>query len=137
MTRTFRAVRKVDETGVSGAGHVADGVVFEDGTTVLRWRTQCRSTAVYASFEDMDKIHGHNGATEFVFDDKPQKQSKPDPFEKLDKLVGDLFDQVFNSGVFDLRGASVMSDKDLDDLADKIGRTFQRRQRRTGPGPRL
>lgn len=35
-----------------------EGVVFSDGTCVLRWRTT-PSTSVWASFEDMAKIHGH------------------------------------------------------------------------------
>jgi hypothetical protein len=72
MTRTFKAIRNVDHTGVSGEGHIADGVLFEDGTTVLRWRTNFRSTAVYESFEHMQAIHGHNGATQFVFNGEPK-----------------------------------------------------------------
>lgn len=64
----FKLMRDTDVSGVSGAGHVADGVVFGDGTTVLRWRSEHRSTAVYASLEDAVAIHGHNGATRFEFD---------------------------------------------------------------------
>lgn len=101
--RTFKALRKVDETGVSGPGHIADGVVFEDGTTVLRWRTECRSTAVYASFEDMEKIHGHNGATVFEFDGK-----------------GDAVTINFH-------GAQLMNERDLDAFVDRIGKTLTRR----------
>lgn len=36
-----------------------EGVVFSDGTTVLRWRTQYRSTSVWSSFEEMERVHGH------------------------------------------------------------------------------
>lgn len=36
-----------------------EGVVFSDGTTVLRWLTEFRSHSVWASFEDMMAIHGH------------------------------------------------------------------------------
>lgn len=68
--RPFRVQRVTDATGVSGEGHVADGVVFPDGTTVLRWLTQHRSTAIYGSFEECVTIHGHNGATQFLFDDR-------------------------------------------------------------------
>jgi len=67
--RVFKLMRDTDVSGVSGAGHVADGVVFGDGTTVLRWRSEHRSTAVYASLEDAVAIHGHNGATRFEFED--------------------------------------------------------------------
>lgn len=59
----FRLVRTHDETGVSGTGHVATGIAFEDGACALRWRTSTTSTAVYGSVEDVEKIHGHNGDT--------------------------------------------------------------------------
>ena len=36
-----------------------EGVVFSDGTTVLRWYTANGSTAVWPSLEDVLKIHGH------------------------------------------------------------------------------
>ena len=69
MTQRFGMYRREDVSGVSGVGHVADGVVFSDGTTVVRWLTQHRSTAVYASFEDAKTIHGHDGKTVFEFAD--------------------------------------------------------------------
>lgn len=61
--KRFELHRMEDETGVSGTGHIADGVRFEDGTCVVRWRTQHRSTAVYADVEDVVAIHGHGGKT--------------------------------------------------------------------------
>ena len=36
-----------------------EGCVFTDGTTVVRWRTEYRSTSVWDSFETFDKVHGH------------------------------------------------------------------------------
>lgn len=66
--RTFRLERKEDKTGVSGNGFVAEGCVFSDGTTVVRWRTQHRSTAVYDSAREAQAIHGHNGATLMRYD---------------------------------------------------------------------
>lgn len=61
--RLFQLVRDVDVTGVSGTGTVADGVVFPDGTTVLRWRGDRQSTVVWPSIADVEAIHGHGGAT--------------------------------------------------------------------------
>lgn len=61
--RLFRLVRESDETGISGTGHIADGVIFTDGTCALRWRSEYRSTALYGSFTDLLKIHGHGGKT--------------------------------------------------------------------------
>lgn len=43
--RTFELHRVEDETGISGTGIVAEGVIFGDGTCAMRWRTKDRSTA--------------------------------------------------------------------------------------------
>ena len=59
----FRLLRKQDETGISGTGHVADGVQFQDGTCALHWRGPLWSTAFYTNHETLMKIHGHGGAT--------------------------------------------------------------------------
>lgn len=64
---TFDLVRLVDETGISGTGKVAEGVVFGDGTTVLRWLTEHRSTVVYESAREVLAIHGHGGKTEMRY----------------------------------------------------------------------
>lgn len=69
MTRRFMMLRRVDETGVSGVGHVADGVVFEDGTVVVRWRTATPGTTSFASLEHAKAVHGHDGKTVFEFHD--------------------------------------------------------------------
>lgn len=36
-----------------------EGVVFSDGTVVVRWVTQYRSHSVWTSFADFWAIHGH------------------------------------------------------------------------------
>lgn len=61
--KQFRLVRDVDESGVSGAGHVVDGIVWADGTVCLRWRTRDRSTSMYDSIDAVRAIHGHDGKT--------------------------------------------------------------------------
>jgi hypothetical protein len=61
--RPFRLVRVKDTSGVSGTGHVADGVMFPDGVTVLRWLGKYASTVVWASIDDALAVHGHDGAT--------------------------------------------------------------------------
>jgi hypothetical protein len=82
----FELHRKEDETGISGTGHIADGVEFDDGTCVLRWRTEYRSTAVYSSIEDLTEIHGHQGKTVILWNDFSDKP--------LDQL---LVDQIMES----------------------------------------
>lgn len=59
----FRLVRDEDESGVSGTGHVADGVIWHDGTCTVHWRTERTSTTVYKDFATVLAIHGHGGKT--------------------------------------------------------------------------
>lgn len=62
----FVVIRDEDPTGLSGTGIVADGVEFDDGVTVLRWRGDTRSTVVWGSFDEAVRVHGHGGKTRFV-----------------------------------------------------------------------
>lgn len=66
--RTFHLARRVDHTGVSGTGRVAEGVEFTDGTVVLRWRSATASTVVYGTLADVQAVHGHHGDTEIVWE---------------------------------------------------------------------
>lgn len=61
--RLFDLERIADETGISGTGIVAQGVEFDDGTIVLRWLTENRSTSLYDNEKTVDAIHGHGGKT--------------------------------------------------------------------------
>ena len=67
MIKIFWLKRTDDISGISGIGIVADGVVFPDGTAVLRWRTAGGSTGVYNDIESVKKIHGHDGKTKIVY----------------------------------------------------------------------
>lgn len=58
--------RSEDETGVSGTGTVAEGVIFSDGRCAMRWFGDLSSIAVYNSIRDVEAIHGHNGKTRIV-----------------------------------------------------------------------
>ncbi len=47
-----------------------EGVEFSDGSVAIRWLTAKRSTAVWASMDDMIAVHGHpEYGTEFVWHD--------------------------------------------------------------------
>jgi len=70
MTRTFELHRDTDVTGYSGPGVVADGAVFDDGVTVVRWRGEHRSTVAWPSVEAAIAVHGHDGATRLVWTDQ-------------------------------------------------------------------
>jgi len=68
--RRFHLHRMKDDTGKSGIGIVAEGLVFTDGTTVLRWMSATPSTLIFASQEQMEKIHGHDGKTTIIWKDE-------------------------------------------------------------------
>lgn len=64
--RTFRGYRPTPpdeyrQLGITNAGQAPDyeGVVFTDGTVVLRWLTEYQSHSVWDSWHDMYHVHGH------------------------------------------------------------------------------
>lgn len=65
--RTFHLQRDEDVSGVSGTGIVAEGVEFSDGSVVIRWAGEHRSTVVWPGIESVEAIHGHGGATRIVW----------------------------------------------------------------------
>jgi hypothetical protein len=66
----FYLNRKTDETGISGTGRVAEGVIFHSGKVVLAWLTEHKSVAVYDDLKTCHAIHGHGGKTEIVFNEE-------------------------------------------------------------------
>lgn len=71
--KTFHIIRNHDESGISGTGKVLEGVVFEDGTTVIRWCTKHNpnSTAIYNEFKHFKHLHidcHPNNETEIVWE---------------------------------------------------------------------
>lgn len=71
--RTFKLFRKVDDSGVSGIGYVAEGAQFHDGQCCLAWFSTVHAVAIYPTIDDLIKIHGHGGHTEVRWD----PESKP------------------------------------------------------------
>ncbi len=46
-----------------------EGVQFTDGSVAVRWRTAIHSTSIWASMDDLLKIHGHpEYGSELVWD---------------------------------------------------------------------
>jgi hypothetical protein len=58
--------RDKDETGISGCGRVAQGVIFDNGKVALTWLTDYTSVAVYDDVLTVIAIHGHQGKTRVV-----------------------------------------------------------------------
>lgn len=74
--RTFHLQRDQDMSGLSGTGIVAEGVEFDDDTTVVRWREVTgpnydrgvrATTVVFPNIAAVEALHGHNGATQIVW----------------------------------------------------------------------
>lgn len=64
--RTFTGLRPAPpeeyaQKGITNSGTVPDyeGVIFSDGTVVLRWMTAFRSHSVWNSYKDFYQVHGH------------------------------------------------------------------------------
>lgn len=87
MIQPFTLKRSADVSGVSGTGTVAEGVVFSDGTTILRWLRAGGSTAVYDSLEAMDAIHSHDGKTKVVYAFGPAANG-PEFVNRLFEIMG-------------------------------------------------
>lgn len=66
--KLFHLERTEDASGVSGIGKVAEGVVFDDGTVVLRWLTEIKSTVFFESIKDVESVHGHEGKTRIIYE---------------------------------------------------------------------
>ncbi|WP_172384809.1 hypothetical protein [Streptomyces sp. MNP-20] len=68
--RLFTLERDLDVTGISGNGTVADGVLWPDRSASIRWRGNHPSVVFWQRFEDAVAVHGHGGATRFVWADE-------------------------------------------------------------------
>ena len=75
--KEFYLQRNEDESGVSGTGIVARGVVFPSGKVVLEWQTFHTSLCIYQNLSDVEAIHGHGGKTVVIMGLPPvQKKAK-------------------------------------------------------------
>jgi hypothetical protein len=80
LIKEFHLVRLEDETGISGTGVVARGVVLPSGTCILEWCTFHSSINHYKNIGDVEEIHGHHGKTKLVMGppviDKPRRKTR-------------------------------------------------------------
>ena len=75
--KEFHLVRINDETGISGTGVVARGVVLPSGAVVLEWQTFHSSICIYKNLGDVDAIHGHQGKTLLIMGPPPARSLHP------------------------------------------------------------
>ena len=65
--KIFYLDRNVDVSGVSGTGVVAIGVEMPSGRCLLEWVSDFNSDTLYNSIKDIERIHGHEGATKITY----------------------------------------------------------------------
>jgi hypothetical protein len=53
----FTVIRHADESGISGTGPVADGIVFPSGRCSVEWRGATPCVQVWPSFDAFKAIH--------------------------------------------------------------------------------
>lgn len=57
IPRLFQLHRLDDFSGISGTGHVLDGVIFSDGKVAVRWKSDNSSVAIFDSLTQFKNIH--------------------------------------------------------------------------------
>ena len=66
----FYLWRKVDETGMSGTGKVAEGVELPNGVCVMWWIVDPYSVVIYKDIKELEHIHSHGRkTTEVIFEE--------------------------------------------------------------------
>lgn len=75
LPRRFHLLRHRDVSRISGTGIVADGVLWPDKTVSIRWRGERPSIVHWDHINDAAAVHGHGGATDFVWIDAPSQAS--------------------------------------------------------------
>lgn len=61
--RHFYLDRKVDKTGTSGTGKVAEGVMFACGKVAMTWLSHLGCVTMYDNIHVVETLHGHDGST--------------------------------------------------------------------------
>jgi hypothetical protein len=69
--RVFYLVRIEDETGTSGTGIVAEGVLWSGGDVSVRWLGDSPCVHYWpGGIEHVRRVHGHRGKTKVVWADE-------------------------------------------------------------------
>ena len=68
--KKFYLNRLIDESGMSGLGKVAEGIITPNGMAVMWWLVKPHSVQMYQSIEDLEWIHGHGQkkTTEIIYE---------------------------------------------------------------------
>jgi hypothetical protein len=98
-----------------------EGVVFTDGTCVLRWRTAVGSCSIFKSFEEAMRIHGHpEYGTQIIFHDEaiplPWDTEEDEEVPPEIEAIRIILEEVFGGKITVAKG----SPEDLEDLIRKF-----------------
>lgn len=72
--RRFYLDRRIDASGVSGSGRIAEGCEFSNGWCALTWMTGKCTHSWYSTIDELEAIHGHGGATQVTWVDEPKEE---------------------------------------------------------------
>jgi len=73
--RRFHLQRDKDDSGVSGTGRVAEGVLLNNGWVITEWNSHHKEIITSESIAVFEKLHGHDGKAHIIWHD-------PDPYEE-------------------------------------------------------
>lgn len=73
--KSFVLNRKIDESGMSGTGIIAEGVELPNGQCIMWWIKPPHSIQIYLNKEALLWIHGHGEkkTTDFVYISNTQR----------------------------------------------------------------
>ncbi|KKM94418.1 hypothetical protein LCGC14_1198390 [marine sediment metagenome] len=73
--RVFKVIRNKEDGTKYEKGHLIDGIEFDDGTVVIKWRSNRSSVAIYQNYNDFYELHigahpEYNSKVVFVYSDR-------------------------------------------------------------------
>lgn len=71
--KRFYLLRHEDLHGHSGLGVVAEGIIFDSGLCAMTWMSKYATVTVFDSLVTVKELHGHEGRTEIVIEDKDDR----------------------------------------------------------------
>jgi hypothetical protein len=74
--KKFYLYRFQDIHGKSGVGVVAGGVIFDNSMCAMSWNSDIPTVTTYSNIMDVERLHGHEGRTILVIEDKKEHKAK-------------------------------------------------------------
>lgn len=122
----FNLIRDIDETGVSGTGNVAQGVIFDTGKCILQWLTKHNSTTIFDSIDELEAVHGHGGKTRIV----PIAHDNEQFTERLHEAVPTTTDKPTKQDIAKTVKPASATKEAVDVLKDVIRKLEDKEQKR-------